>query len=137
MKTAMIAVAAGISLAALSGIESLGTVSRAQDSRSFGALRDLSLLKSDEAECKGTLVASGLDRDDDDDRDRDRDRYEVEDIQAGEERIFDMEHESLPWACLGETSATSGTMKCPSETIRVRITRDGDVAKFECYGRGD
>lgn len=137
MKSAWIAFAAGVPLAMLSGIESLGTVSHAQDRGIFQQggrivfdrgdetdLRDMKVLKSDDTECQGALLASGLEG-----------AADIQSVRRGEERVFAVEKQNVPWACLSDKSARSGTMECPDGTSRVRITHEGDVAKFECYGR--
>lgn len=145
MRHAWLAFAAGAPLALLSGIQALGTVSMAQDddrglfdrgsifddddrdifrdeSRS-GLPRDMEMLKADDTECQGALVASGLAG------------ANVQGVGRGEQRVFEVENQNVPWACLGSETARAGTMVCPDGTRYVRITHDGDVAKFECYGR--
>jgi hypothetical protein len=139
MRHAWIAFAAGVPLALLCGIQSLGTVGMAQDrgisdrtleryrdifARGDELPRDVEVLKSDDTACQGVLVASGLEGGSD-----------VQSVGRGEERVFEIENQNVPWACLGEKTARSGTMVCPGGTSHVRITHDADVAKFECYGR--
>jgi hypothetical protein len=144
MRTAWIVFAAGIPLALLSGIHSLGTDSLAQDrgvfdrgvfdrnSDIFGRdedrsdiPRDVDLLKADDTECQGALLASGL-----------QGASDVQSVGRGEQRIFQVEYQNVPWACLSAKTARSGTMECPDGTRYVRITHQADVAKFECFGRG-
>jgi hypothetical protein len=137
MKRVGLAFAAGIPLALLSGFESLGTVSIAQNRGILDEAReilsgsndeipsDMKLLKADETGCEGNLLASGLEG-----------HGDVQSIARGDERVFGLKDKNVPWACLTDKTARSGTMTCPDPTTHVRITHEGDVARFECYGRG-
>jgi hypothetical protein len=130
-------------LALLSGIPSLGTDSMAQDRGVFdrgifnqnqdvfgrdqdryGLPRDAEMLKADDTECQGALLASGL-----------QGASDVQSVGRGEQRVFQVEYQNVPWACLSPKTARSGTMECPNGTQYVRITHQADVAKFECFGR--
>lgn len=144
MKRARITVTVGTPLAMLFG---LGSVGFAQDGGIFDRDRDrnvfdspifeqdrdreglpygATLLRAVDTECQGTLVASGLGRDGDD----------VHGIRLDEEQVFRVADQSVPWACLAARSARSDVMECPDGTTDVRISHDGNVARFECYGPG-
>lgn len=150
MKRAFIAWSAAVPLALFTGFASLGTVGVAQDNgldRIFDRDRDrdrgvfdrdrpfferdgdelptgATLLGADQAECEGGLVAAGIGRDGGD----------LHGVRQGEVRVFDVADQVVPWACLSARSAHSGVMECPNGTTDVRISRDGNVARFECYG---
>ena len=118
MRSAMAALVLGAA-AVLVGVN---TVTFAQDDD----LPDRStLLKSDDTPCDGDLI---LESDDDDDDD-------VRRVRRGQDRVFEIDNENVSWVCLGENETRSDTMECPSETTHLRITRDDDVATFECYTR--
>ncbi len=141
MKRTPIALAAGLSLTLLCGLEVLSTTAFAQDD--FGRDRDrpiferdrersqlpsaATLLGSGDTECRGALLASGIGRDGDD----------VHSIAPGEARIFRVARQNVPWACLDATTARSNVMECPRGTTDVRISHEGTVARFECYGTGN
>lgn len=145
MKRVTTALSAGMALAVLCGAGSLDTVAVAQDDGIEGIFdrardrardsdifdRDRSdlalgatLLQAEETECQGALIASGIGRSGE----------EVHGIRAGEERLFSVADQVVPWACLGARTARSDVMECPNETTDVRISNDGNVARFECYG---
>jgi hypothetical protein len=84
------------------------------------------LLRAADTACQGALLASGLGRNADD----------VHGIRRGEERVFSIENLNVPWACLDASSARSDVMQCPEGTTDVRLSHDGNVARFECYGPG-
>lgn len=136
MRTVWRAVAAGVALCLLSGIESLGTDSYAQNQRLASAddrdsgqveLPDgAQLLKSDTTSCRGTLLASNLGR-------YGGDVYSVE--REGQS-VFQVIGNRIPWACLGQDFARSGTMACPDATSYLRLSLRGDQAIFECFGAG-
>jgi hypothetical protein len=83
------------------------------------------LLRADDTACQGALLASGLGRNADD----------VHGIRSGDQEVFSVADTSVPWACLSESTARAGVMQCPNGTTDVRISHDGNVARFECYGR--
>lgn len=94
------------------------------EDRDGGLPNGATLLSSGDTECQGALVASGIGRDGED----------VRGIQQGEERVFRVADRSVPWACLGPRSARADIMECAEGTTDVRISHEGNVARFECYG---
>lgn len=144
MKRARIAVTVGTPLALLFGLAPMGF---AQDGGIFDRDRDSSIFEGDrpvfeqdrdreglpygatllravDTECQGALLASGLGRDGDD----------VHGIRLEGEQVFRVTDPSVPWACLTASTAQSDVMECPEGTTDVRISHDGNVARFECYG---
>ena len=141
-------VALGVaSLGLVCGLGSLGSVGYAQDDGIFNRDRDRGIFDSDrplferdrdrsglprgatllgsgDAECQGALLASGLGRDGTD----------VYGIREGEEQVLEVADLSVPWACLGENTARSDVMECPRGTTDIRISHEGNIARFECYG---
>jgi hypothetical protein len=124
MKSRVIALGVGGALALLCGVEALGTSAFADDREGSGLPDGAKLLKSDDTECDGVLMASGLKSD-----------QAAERIKEGDKRTFKVDGQNVPWTCLGKEGSRSGTMECPERTTHVRITHDANVAKFECYGR--
>lgn len=123
MKNGVIALGAGTALALLCGL-TMSTTAFADDRDDSGLPHDAQVLKSDDTECDGVLMASGLKSDE-----------TAERVKEGDERTFKVQGQNVPWTCLGEEGSRSGTMECPEQTTHVRITHEGNVAKFECYGR--
>jgi hypothetical protein len=136
MNTAWRAIATSVALCLLSGIESLGTDSYAQnqrlasaDDRDSGQVElpeGAQLLKSDATSCRGTLLASNLGR------------YggDVYGIEEGDQSVFQVIGSRIPWACLDQDFARAGTMACPDATSYLRLSLRGDQAMFECFGAG-
>lgn len=145
MRRARTALRAGAPLALLCGFGSLGTIGHAQDDGIFdsdsgifdrdeplferdrdrsGLPYGATLLGSGDAQCQGALVASGIGRD----------GSEVHGIREGDEQVLRVADQRVPWACLGPSSARADIMECPNGTTDVRISHEGNVARFECYG---
>ena len=145
MKRARNVLSAGMPIALLCGFGSVGTAAYAQDDGIFDRDRGIfdrdrpvferdrdrsglpsgaTLLRSGDAQCEGALLASGVGRDGTD----------VHGIREGEEQVLRVADQNVPWACLGPTSARADVMECPNGTTDIRISHEGNVARFECYG---
>jgi hypothetical protein len=125
MRSGIVSVAAGISMALFSGFGAIGTVSLAQDAGNARLPVGSTLLGADDTACNGDLVLeSGITRA------NDRERR----IGQGQHALFQVDSGNIGWSCAD--SERSDTMECPSETTHVRIARSerDNVVRFECYG---
>ncbi len=125
MKFAMLAITAGLLVGA-------GTLAHADNDDQgvfYGGNSSAfsnKVLKTDTTSCQGTLLASGLGQVSND----------VHAVRPGNQRTFDIANQNVPWACLGHDTADSGTMVCPANSSRIRLSLANNEAKFECLGRG-
>ena len=120
MRRALSTLTVGASFVLVASLALVPAVSFAQND-----LPDRStLLRSDDTPCDGDLIIES-----DDDRD------DLRRVRRGQNRVFEIENENVSWVCLGQGETRSDTMECPADTTHLRISRDEDIATFECYGR--
>jgi hypothetical protein len=57
-------------------------------------------------------------------------------VQPGQNGTFEVQNDTIKWACAQGNSPNVQTLNCPNGTKYVRVTRpaEGDNTLFECFG---